>query len=54
MDAFFLKQTVQYIPIRAAQPYQFPQGGTLVCSKQDWLPLPVEAEGIIQKNFLVS
>ena len=52
MDTFFLKQTVQHIPIRAAQPYQFPQGGTLVCSKQDWLPLPVEAEGIIQKNFL--
>ena len=52
VDAFFLKQTVQHIPIRAAQPYQFPQGGTLVCSKQDRLPLPVEAEGIIQKNLL--
>ena len=52
VDAFFLKQTVQHIPIRAAQPYQFPQGGALVCSKQDRLPLTVEAEGIIQKNFL--
>ena len=52
VDAFFLKQTVQHIPIRAVQPYQFPQGSLLVCGKQDRLPLPVEAEGIIQKNFL--
>ena len=52
MDAFFLKQTVQHIPIRAAQPYQLPQGGALVCGKQDRMLLTLETESIIQKNLL--
>ena len=52
VDAFFLKQTVQHLPIRAAQPHQFPQGGALVCGKQDRLLLTVETEGIVQKNLL--
>lgn len=54
MGAFFLKQTVQHIPIRAAQPYQLPQGGALVCGKQDRMLLTVETESIIQKTSSTS
>ena len=52
MDAPFLKQAVQHIPIRMPQPYQLPQGGALGGRKQDGLLLPVEPEGIVQKDLL--
>lgn len=52
MDAFLLEQAEQHVPVRVAQPHQLPQGGALGLMKEGRLLLAVEAEGVVQKDFL--
>ena len=52
VDAFLLEQSEQHVPVRVAQPHQLPQGGALGLMKKDRLLLAMEAEGVVQKDFL--